>query len=123
MNNKMNAQSALSSGSAANTQGSLGANAGVAAATVGGAVTPYRGGELAADLLRRMFGRYPGSVNLRLWNGEKLTVGAGSAGSALPFTLVFHDTAVVWSAVLEHDPLVLAESFFRGDLEIEGDFF
>jgi cyclopropane-fatty-acyl-phospholipid synthase len=123
MNNKMNAQSALSSGSAANAQGSLGANAGVAAATGGGAVTAYRGGELAANLLRRMFGRYPGSVNLRLWNGEKLTVGAGSAGSALPFTLVFHDPAVVWSAVLEHDPLVLAESFFRGDLEIEGDFF
>ncbi len=123
MNNKMNAQSALSSGSAANAQGSLAADGGVAAAAGGGAVTAYRGGELAADLLRRMFGRYPGSVNLRLWNGEKLTVGAGSAGSALPFTLVFHDPAVVWSAVLEHDPLVLAESFFRGDLEIEGDFF
>ena len=71
-----------------------------------------------------MFGRYPGSVNLRLWNGEQLIVGAGRTGAApLPFTLVFHDPEVVWSAILNHDPLVLAESFFRGNLEIEGDFF
>jgi hypothetical protein len=37
MNNKMHTQSALSSGSAANTQGSLAGSAGVAAAAGGGA--------------------------------------------------------------------------------------
>jgi cyclopropane-fatty-acyl-phospholipid synthase len=125
MNNKMQAESALRSGSAANTQATLGGGGAEGAAAAGGvAAAPYRGGELAAALLRRMFGRYPGSVNLRLWNGENLTVGAGRTGVApLPFTLVFHDPEVVWSAILNHDPLVLAESFFRGNLEIEGDFF
>ena len=40
-----------------------------------------------------------------------------------PFTLVFRNPEVVWSAVLGRDPLALADAYFRGDLDIEGDFF
>ncbi|HEY2675498.1 MAG TPA: cyclopropane-fatty-acyl-phospholipid synthase family protein [Steroidobacteraceae bacterium] len=125
MNNKMHTQSAVSSGSGASAQPST-VNGGAASAVPAtqGADTDYRGSELAADLLKRLFRRYPGSINLRLWSGAGFTVGAGGAGAAaLPFTLVFNDPEVVWSAVLGHDPLVLAEAYFRGNLQIEGDFF
>jgi cyclopropane-fatty-acyl-phospholipid synthase len=113
MDNQMRSQSAASSGSARESAG-----------TPTSAAAAYRGGDLAADLLKRMFRRYPGSVHLRLWNGASFRVGAaGATAGESPFTLVFRDPEVVWSAVLNHDPLVLAESYFRGELEIEGDFF
>jgi cyclopropane-fatty-acyl-phospholipid synthase len=84
----------------------------------------YRGSELAADLLARLFGRLPFQVSLRLWDGEAMRVGAADAGTREPpFTLVFRNPHVVCSAVLGRDPLRFAEAYFRGDLDIEGDFF
>jgi cyclopropane-fatty-acyl-phospholipid synthase len=86
--------------------------------------TGYRGSGLAADLLTQLFRRFPGCLTLRLWNGATLRVGANAAlGPDSSFTLVFHHPAVVCAAVLGRDPLVLAEAYFRGDLDIEGDFF
>jgi cyclopropane-fatty-acyl-phospholipid synthase len=124
-NNKMHAQSALTSGlRTAGPVSSAISGAASAADPAQLASAEFQGSELALELLTRMFQRYPGRLNLRLWNGTAFTVGAGSAGGAvLPFTLVFNDPEVVSSAVLKHDPLVLAESYFRGDLLIEGDFF
>jgi len=88
------------------------------------AIESYRGGELAADLLTRLFERYPGMLALRLWNGVTLKVGANKSADLEPaFSLVFHNPEVVCSAVLGRDPLRLAEAYFRGDLDIEGDFF
>jgi cyclopropane-fatty-acyl-phospholipid synthase len=84
----------------------------------------YRGIEPASDLLARLFRRYPDTLNLRLWDGTPLSVGAAAgSGRDLPFTLVFHNPEVVWSTVLSRDPLALADAFFRGDMDIEGDFF
>jgi cyclopropane-fatty-acyl-phospholipid synthase len=84
----------------------------------------YRGSELASDLLARLFRRLPLSLTLRLWNGDTLRVGAGAADAReSPFELVFRNPEVVCSAVLGRDPLRLAEAYFRGDLDIEGDFF
>ncbi|MGC1520398.1 MAG: cyclopropane-fatty-acyl-phospholipid synthase family protein [Steroidobacteraceae bacterium] len=84
----------------------------------------YRGRELAADLLARLFGRLSFRVSLRLWDGGALQVGAADAGRReAPFTLVFRNPHVVCSAVLGRDPLRFAEAYFRGDLDIEGDFF
>jgi cyclopropane-fatty-acyl-phospholipid synthase len=84
----------------------------------------YRGGELAAELLTRLFRRLPLSVTIRLWDGVSFQVGAISAGAeGSPFSLVFHNPEAVCSAVLGRDPLRLAETYFRGDMDIEGDFF
>ncbi len=84
----------------------------------------YRGSELASDLLTRLFYRLPFALALRLWDGVTVQVGAGdSAARESPFTLVFRNPEVVSSAVLGRDPLRLAEAYFRGDLDIEGDFF
>jgi cyclopropane-fatty-acyl-phospholipid synthase len=85
----------------------------------------YRGSEVAAALLERLFERVPGTWLLRLWNGQTLRVGA-QARSGAPdpnFTLVFRSPEAISSAVLSRDPLSLAESYFRGDLDVEGDFF
>lgn len=82
----------------------------------------YRGSELAADLLGRLFTHSPIAITFRLWDDTVLTVGARSAG-AQPFELVFRNPEAVCGAVLGRDPLRLAEAYFRGDLDIEGDFF
>jgi cyclopropane-fatty-acyl-phospholipid synthase len=82
----------------------------------------FRGDALAAELLTRLFNRLPLSLGLRLWNERPVQVGVeGSAPAA--FTLVFRNPEVVCSAVLGRDPLRLAEAYFRGDMDIEGDFF
>jgi cyclopropane-fatty-acyl-phospholipid synthase len=87
-----------------------------------GATARYRGSEQAAQLLMRLFRRYPDTLMLRLWDGTSIRAGAAT-GRDSPFTLVFRTPEVVWSAVLGRDPLALADAYFRGDLEIEGDFF
>jgi cyclopropane-fatty-acyl-phospholipid synthase len=84
----------------------------------------YRGIELACDLLTRLFHRLPLRLTLRLWNGAAVQVGPVDSGAQeSPFALVFRNPEVVCSAVLGRDPLRLAEAYFRGDLDIEGDFF
>jgi cyclopropane-fatty-acyl-phospholipid synthase len=117
MNNQMHTESALSSGSS--TAGPVSH-----ATSAQDALARYRGSAQASDLLARLFRHYPGSLNLRLWNGAALRVGMDTAGGAdSPFTLVFKTPEAVWSAVLGRDPLALADAYFRGDLDIEGDFF
>jgi cyclopropane-fatty-acyl-phospholipid synthase len=117
MKNQMHTESAVTSGSPITGQVSNAANPDVAAAS-------YRGSEQASELLMRLFRRYPGSLTLRLWNGTTLRVGTNAAGAGdSPFTLVFRSPETVWSAVLGRDPLALADAYFRGDLDIEGDFF
>ncbi|MEO7209206.1 MAG: cyclopropane-fatty-acyl-phospholipid synthase family protein [Steroidobacteraceae bacterium] len=115
-NQQMHTESALSGGSSTTDQLSG------AGATQSCAV--YRGRDQAALLLQRLFRRYPGVITVRLWDGTSIRAGTG-AGSApdSPFTLVFRAPDAVWSAVLGSDPLALADAYFRGELDIEGDFF
>ncbi|HEX3397239.1 MAG TPA: cyclopropane-fatty-acyl-phospholipid synthase family protein [Steroidobacteraceae bacterium] len=116
MNNQMHTESALSSGSASSKKAQGAAEAQRLAA--------YRGGEQAVELLQRLFRRYPGALTLRLWNGTTIRAGTDAAGGPdSPFTLVFRSPEAVWSAVLGNDPLALADAYFRGELDIEGDFF
>jgi len=106
-------------------------SASVAGGAIGNAQTSqapgtgsYRGSELASDLLTRLFRRLPISLTLRLWNGATIQAGAArSDAQETPYTLVFRNPEVVCSAVLGRDPLRLAEAYFRGDMDIEGDFF
>ena len=83
-----------------------------------------RGVDDASDLLKRLFRSFNGSFALRLWNGTTLRLGkAGPDQPDPPFTLVFRNPSVVRSMVLGRDRLRLAEAYFRGDIDIEGDFF
>jgi cyclopropane-fatty-acyl-phospholipid synthase len=84
----------------------------------------YRGRELASDLLMRLFRHIPFGLTARLWDGATVPLGAVNAGGQVsPFTLVFRNPEVVCSAALGRDPLRLAEAYFRGEMDIEGDFF
>jgi cyclopropane-fatty-acyl-phospholipid synthase len=86
--------------------------------------TTDRSLSLATDLLTRLFRNFPGSLSLRLWNGAGFLVGQERARQEEPaFTLVFRNPGVVAAMVLGRDPLRIAEAFFRGDIDIEGNFF
>jgi len=131
MNNQMHTESALSSGSATSKQVS-GASDSQSTASYRGSeqAASYRGSEQAVELLLRLFRRYPGVLSLRLWNGTTVRAGTdvaaggeAASGQDSPFTLVFRSPEAVWSAVLGNDPLALADAYFRGELDIEGDFF
>jgi len=89
-----------------------------------GLITTDRGAAAASKLLKHLFGAFNGSLALRLWDGTVLRLGKTHADGSEPrFTLVFHDPSVVRSMVLGRDPLRLAEAYFGGDVDIEGDFF
>lgn len=84
----------------------------------------HRGVDQASRLLRRLFRSFDGSLAMRLWDGTTLRLGKAAAfGSEPRFTLVCHNPSVVRSMVLGRDPLRLADAYFRGDLDVEGDFF
>jgi cyclopropane-fatty-acyl-phospholipid synthase len=84
----------------------------------------HRGVQEASDLLKRLFRGFDGSLALRLWDGTTLRLGKAAHDDARPqFTLVCRSPSVVRSMVLGRDPLRLPEAYFRGDIDIEGDFF
>jgi hypothetical protein len=59
----------------------------------------FRGSELAAGLLTRLFRRLPFGLAIRLWNGATVQAGAiDPAGQEPAFTLVFRNPEVVYSA-------------------------
>ena len=90
--------------------------------------TPWAGLERdagqAAELLKRLFCGFDGSLALRLWNGATLRLGKQGPEAAEPrFTLVCRHPSVVRSLILGNDRLRIPEAYFRGDIDIEGDFF
>ena len=83
-----------------------------------------RRAEQTAVLLNRLFHSFNGAVSFQLWSGVTLRLGNGPADGVEPrFTLVCRNPGVVRSMILGRDRLRLAEAYFRGDLDIEGDFF
>ncbi len=83
---------------------------------------------LAADkakvILTRLFKRSNASISIRLWNGATFLIGNTSQNQLMPtFTLVIHHPRVIRLLVLNNNPMLLAESYFSGDIDIEGDFF
>lgn len=79
---------------------------------------------VAVELLRRLFHGLGEGGALRLWDGTVVRLGSAGPDSAVPaFTLVFNTPAVIAEMVLGRKRLRLAEAYFRGDIDIEGDFF
>src|SRR5580692_6085394 len=85
---------------------------------------PYEGEELATELLGKVFAGLPGAIAVRLWRGAAFMVGGDAHEPFNPrFVLVFRNPQAVCSLILGRDPLRLAEAYFRGDMDIEGDLF
>lgn len=79
---------------------------------------------VSLTLLARLFRNVNRNLSLRLWNGAIVRVGpAVDMATKSTFELVFHGPLVVRSMILGQDPLRIAEAYFRGDMDIEGDFF
>jgi cyclopropane-fatty-acyl-phospholipid synthase len=77
------------------------------------------GASRAKQVVRRVFRDYPGSLAVRLWNGETQEIGEGPPD----FTLIFHDARPFRELILFRDPLRLAEAYFQGSVDVEGDLY
>jgi cyclopropane-fatty-acyl-phospholipid synthase len=75
--------------------------------------------EAATRIIERLLAGFDGSFALRLWNG--VTHYHGMQPPA--FTLVFRDPAVVRELVLRRSPIPLADAYFHGRMEVEGDLY
>lgn len=73
----------------------------------------------AARMLNRIFSGYDGSLAVRLWNGETMNFGKGMPKC----TLSFRKAGPFRDLVLHADPMRLAEAYFRGSVDIEGEIY
>ena len=73
----------------------------------------------AVRIFERLMRGYQGTVALRLWDNS---VHAPRKGQAA-FTLVVREPAVLRRLVLERSPLLLADGYFHGFLDFEGDVY
>ena len=84
----------------------------------------HRGVDQTSNLLKQLFRSFDGSLALRLWKGTTLNLGKAAAPASEPlFTLVCRHPGFVRSMVFGRDPLCLAQAYFQGDIDVEGDFF
>jgi cyclopropane-fatty-acyl-phospholipid synthase len=86
------------------------------AGTAGGSAEAL---DSAVRIFERLMRGYKGTVALRLWNNSVHTPCDAQAA----FTLVVRDPAVLRRLVLERSPLLLAEGYFHGLLDFEGDVY
>lgn len=72
----------------------------------------------AHEVLYWLFRDYPGAFAIHLWNDSKLHIGDSFAA----FTLKIKDAGVLRDLLLFRDPVRLAEAYFDGVIEVDGDF-
>jgi cyclopropane-fatty-acyl-phospholipid synthase len=80
--------------------------------------TPHT--QAALDIVQTLFKGFAGGFSLRLWNQQSYRIGAGPSA----FTLVLHDPLLLRALVIaRHPPLLLADAYFRGKIDVEGDLY
>ena len=72
----------------------------------------------AHQVLSYLFRDYLGSFVIQLWNDSKLFIGNDLSA----FTLKIKDAGVLRDLILFRDPIRLAEAYFDGSIEVDGDF-
>src|SRR3978361_1541788 len=91
--------------------------------------TPTRPGvdpgptEAATRIIHKLLSRFDGSLALRLWNDVTHSFGQRVGQMAPSFTLVLRDPAVLRDLVLKRGPIPLADAYFNGRLDVEGDLY
>ena len=73
----------------------------------------------ATHIIDRLLAGFEGSVAVRLWSGVTHYFGPNPPA----FTLVFHNAAVLRELVLKRSPIPLADAYFHGRLDVEGDLY
>ncbi len=72
----------------------------------------------ARQVLSYLFSDYVGSFAIHLWNDSQFRIGNDLAA----FTLKIKDASVLRDLILFRDPVRLAEAYFDGTIEVDGDF-
>lgn len=73
----------------------------------------------ARQIVQRVFRDYPGGLAVRLWDGDTLTLGAGTPEA----TLVIREPRLLRELILVRDPLRVAEAYFQERLDVEGNLY
>ena len=75
--------------------------------------------ELAKRILCRLFRDFDGSLRICLWDGSEVQMGRDRP----EFSLTFRSAKAFQELVLSRNPLCLAESYFQGLIDIDGDLY
>ena len=75
--------------------------------------------DTALRILKRLLHGFAGGADLRLWNDCSYSVGQGPPA----FTLVLRDPLLLRSLVTARGPVLLADAYFRGQIDVEGDLY
>ena len=75
--------------------------------------------EAADRILDRLLHNSSTAAALRLWNGVTRSFGQGTSS----FTLTLRDPGVLRDLVLKRGPIPLADAYFKGRLDVEGDLY
>ena len=70
-------------------------------------------------VIERVFRRYTGSLGVRLWGGTVISLGRDSPVA----TVVVHTAKLLRELAWRPDPLRLAEAYFFGEIDVEGDLY
>jgi len=79
--------------------------------------------EAATRIIQKLLGRFDGSVALRLWNDVTHSFGRCVGQVSPSFTLVLRDPTVLRDLVLKRGPIPLADAYFHGRIDVEGDLY
>ena len=79
--------------------------------------------EAATRIIHKLLSRFDGSLALRLWNDVTHSFGQRVGQVAPSFTLVLRDPKVLRDLVLKSGPIPLADAYFHGRLDVEGDLY
>ena len=79
--------------------------------------------EAATRIIHKLLSPFDGAVALRLWNDVTHSFGKSVDQMAPRFTLVLRDPAVLRDLVLKRGPIPLADAYFHGRLDVEGDLY
>ena len=70
-------------------------------------------------VVERVFRGYTGSLGVRLWDGIVISLGRDSPLA----TIVVHNAKLLRELAWRPDPLRLAEAYFFGEIDVEGDLY
>lgn len=77
------------------------------------------GTELARHILNRLFANFEAGIRIRLWEGSEILPGRGHP----EFSLTFRSSTAFHDLPLSHHPLRVVESYIRGLIDVDGDFY
>ncbi len=73
---------------------------------------------LTHSILQQLFKQYKNAFTIKLWDNSLIEIGLGVPA----FKLSILNPGLLYDLILIHDPVRLAEAYFDGEIEVEGDF-